>query len=88
MCVERGEIEMEELRRTVKARGAARAIGSLVRRGLLARTYRLARPPIAPKVVPHLRLLVAAHRSDDLVLKGSEELGLQRERHIRDLVQE
>jgi primosomal protein N' (replication factor Y) len=70
--VERTEIEMEDLKRTVKARGAARAIGSLVRRGLLARTYRLARPPIAPKVVPHIRLVEtdAATRHRVATLRG------------------
>ena len=50
-------VESEELKRALKGlRGAARAIGSLVRRGLLARSYRLARPAVQPKVVPTVTL--------------------------------
>src|SRR5207245_4293939 len=46
----------DELKREVK--GGARAVASLLRRGLLARTYRLARPAVGAKVVQHLRLAV------------------------------
>ncbi|MEK7247928.1 MAG: primosomal protein N', partial [Chloroflexota bacterium] len=46
----------EEAKRAVK--GGARAVASLVKRGLVARTYRLARPAVAAKHVPHLRLLI------------------------------
>jgi primosomal protein N' (replication factor Y) len=54
---EREESESEDLKRSLKeVRGAARAIGSLVRRGLVARTYRLARPAVQPRVVAHLTL--------------------------------
>ena len=53
----RDEAEAEEIKRAVK--GGARAMASLVRKGLLARTYRLARPAVTTKVVPHLRLLIA-----------------------------
>ncbi|HVP05018.1 MAG TPA: primosomal protein N' [Dehalococcoidia bacterium] len=53
---ERGEIDAEEGKRAVK--GGVRAVASLVKRGLVARTYRLARPSVAEKHVPHLRLLI------------------------------
>lgn len=54
---ERDEVEIEELKRSLKnMRGAARAIGALVKRGLLARTYRLARPSVQPKVVAYVTL--------------------------------
>ncbi len=53
---DRGEMNVDELKREVK--GGARAVASLLRRGLLARTYRLARPAVAAKVVQHLRLAV------------------------------
>ncbi len=57
---EREEAESEEFKRSLKdVRGAARAIASLVRRGLVARTYRLARPVVQPRVVAHLMLLLA-----------------------------
>lgn len=53
---ERGEVEAEELKRAVKA--GARAMASLVKRGVLARTYRLARPSVAAKMVKELQLLI------------------------------
>jgi primosomal protein N' (replication factor Y) (superfamily II helicase) len=53
---DRGEMNADELKREVK--GGAQAVASLLRRGLLARTYRLARPAVAAKVVQHLRLAV------------------------------
>src|SRR5712692_6556516 len=55
--IDRGEVESEELRRSVKTLGVANAISALLRRGFLHRSYRLSRPPISPTVVPHLRLL-------------------------------
>jgi primosomal protein N' (replication factor Y) len=59
----RTEIDAEEAKRAIKS--GARAVASLVKRGLVARTYRLARPTVAAKHVPHLRLLIDeddAHR--------------------------
>ncbi|MCI0832842.1 MAG: hypothetical protein J4N72_09390, partial [Chloroflexi bacterium] len=48
---EREETESEDLKRSLKdVRGVARAVASLVRRGLVARTYRLARPAVQPRV--------------------------------------
>ncbi|MDO8614781.1 MAG: primosomal protein N' [Dehalococcoidia bacterium] len=55
--LERGEVESEELRRGLKMRGVQAAAGSLLRTGLIERSYRLARPAVTPKVVPHVRLL-------------------------------
>src|SRR3989449_9213634 len=55
-AIELGEIEAEQLRREGKGKGAPSAISSLIKRGFLQRSYRLARPQIAPKVVRHLRL--------------------------------
>jgi primosomal protein N' (replication factor Y) len=51
------ETDAEELKREVK--GGARAIASLIKRAVLARTYRLARPAIAAKTVRELRLAVS-----------------------------
>jgi primosomal protein N' (replication factor Y) len=58
-AIELGELEADELKREVKLRGAPSAIAALVKRGFLLRSYRLARPQIAPKVVKELRLLAA-----------------------------
>ena len=55
-AIELGEIEAELLRREVKIKGAPSAISALIKRGFLQRSYRLARPQIAPKVVRQLRL--------------------------------
>ena len=55
-AIELGEIEAEQLRREVKVKGAPSAISALIKRGFLQRSYRLARPQIAPKGVRQLRL--------------------------------
>ncbi len=57
------ELNSEEVKRDVK--GGARATASLLRRGVLARTYRLARPAVAAKVVQHLRLAVSEDAACD-----------------------
>jgi len=57
------ELEAEDLKREVKA--GARGISSLIKRGALARTYRLARPAVAAKVVRELRLAVADEAARD-----------------------
>lgn len=58
---ERGEILPEDAKRAI--RGGARAAASLVKRGLLTRAYRLARPTVAEKHVPHIRLLIDAEEA-------------------------
>ena len=68
LVAERGEFDTEEVKRAVK--GGARAVASLVKRGLLARTYRLARPSVAEKHVPHLRLLI----DEDVARSQAHEL--------------
>ena len=65
---ERGQIDTEEAKRAIK--GGARAVASLVKRGLVARTYRLARPTVAAKHVPHLRLLI----DEDVARQQAREL--------------
>src|SRR5438093_451784 len=55
-AIERGETEAEQLRRELELKGAPSAIAALIKRGFLQRSYRLARPQIAPKVVHQLRL--------------------------------
>src|SRR5947208_14995475 len=55
-AIDLGETEAELLRRDVKVKGAPSAISALIKRGFLQRSYRLARPQIAPKVVRQLRL--------------------------------
>jgi len=54
-----GETEAEALKKTLGIRGAARSIASLIRGGRIARTYHLARPPVAARLAPHLRLAAA-----------------------------
>ncbi len=68
---EHGETEVEALKRALPGRGSIRAIGSLIRSGHIARTYRLARPPVSSKSAPHLRLTApeAAVRSRIAELK-------------------
>ena len=75
---EREESESEDLKRSLKdVRGIARAIASLIRRGLVARTYRLARPAVQPRVVAHLTLRLS---TDDARKRAAElrEDGSQR----------
>ena len=56
LITERGEIDADEAKKA--ARGGARAVSSLIKKGLIARTYRLARPSVAEKHVSTLRLLI------------------------------
>jgi primosomal protein N' (replication factor Y) len=63
-----GEVNSDDVKREVK--GGARAVASLLKRGLLARTYRLARPAVTAKVVQHLRLAV----SDDAAREEARRL--------------
>ena len=53
--IERGEVEVDELRR-VGFTNAPVLVSSLLRRGFVLRSYRLARPSASPKVVRELRL--------------------------------
>ena len=55
-AIELGETEAEQLRRELKVKGAPSAISALIKRGFLQRSYRLARPQIAAKIVRQLRL--------------------------------
>ena len=50
-----GEIEVDALKRRAGT-GSARALTSLIRRGMVARTYKLARPTVSAKVVTNVRL--------------------------------
>ena len=77
---EREETESEDLKRSLKdVRGVARAVASLVRRGLVARTYRLARPAVQPRVVAQLTLRLSADdarsRAAELRDDGSQRAG-------------
>jgi len=56
------EIESEALKRSLKITGVASAIAALVKRGFLQKSYKLARPAAKPKVVAHLKPLVAEER--------------------------
>jgi primosomal protein N' (replication factor Y) len=55
-AIELGETDTDELRRALKLKGAPSAITALIKRGFLQRSYRLARPQVAPKVLRQLRL--------------------------------
>jgi len=58
--IEQGEVEVEELRRALRLTNVPTLVGALLRRGFAQRSYRLARPLVRPKVVPHLRLLISS----------------------------
>jgi len=70
---EEGVVEAEKLKRATSASGAARAISALIRRGVLARTYRLASPAVAPKVVAHLRLMASEDDARSVAAKLRED---------------
>jgi len=55
--IERGEVDVEELRRALGLTNVPTLVSALLRRGFVQREYQLARPQVRPKVVPHLRLL-------------------------------
>jgi primosomal protein N' (replication factor Y) len=57
--IERVEVDVEELRRTHGLANVTSLVNALLRRDLIQRTYRFARPQVRPKVVGHLRLLVS-----------------------------
>lgn len=65
------EVDAEELKREIK--GGARAVASLIKRGLLARTYRLARPAVAAKVVRELRLAVPEEAGREEAQRSRED---------------
>ena len=57
--IARRQVEADELAGLLGRRGVTAAVEALVRRGLIERSYELARPRVRPKVVSHLRLLVS-----------------------------
>jgi primosomal protein N' (replication factor Y) (superfamily II helicase) len=57
------EANIDELKREVK--GSARAIASLIKKGALARTYRLARPAVSAKMERVVRLSVSKEAARD-----------------------
>ena len=66
-------VELDELKRLLKdVQGSARAIGSLIKSGRLARTYRLARPSVQAKAVAQVTLRIP------------EDEALSRARTLRD----
>ena len=62
--IERGEAEVEELRRALRLTNVPALVSALERRGLVQRAYRLSRPQVQPKVVPHLRLLAPPREAE------------------------
>jgi primosomal protein N' (replication factor Y) len=56
----RREVEMEELGQATRLRGLGAVVDQLAARGLVERTYELGPSKVRAKVVPHIRLLVAA----------------------------
>ncbi len=58
--VTEGRAELEQMRRALRLRSVNTLVSSLLTKGLIERTYELARPQVRPKVVPYLRLLVSA----------------------------
>jgi primosomal protein N' (replication factor Y) len=59
----RGRAETEEMKKALRMPQAGAVAASLVRKGLLACRYELARPRARPHLVPHVRLLVPAHEA-------------------------
>ena len=68
-----GEIELEALKRGVKATGAARAVTSLMKQGMIARTYRLARPAVTTKMVTIVRLALTENEAADVAGRMRQE---------------
>ncbi|MGB6838459.1 MAG: hypothetical protein WBF66_12255, partial [Dehalococcoidia bacterium] len=54
-----GRLEMEELRKRLRARNLSFTVQQLERRGFLVREYQLARPRVGPKTVTLARLAVS-----------------------------
>ncbi|MFQ5878607.1 MAG: primosomal protein N' [Dehalococcoidia bacterium] len=61
--VQRRRVAQEELRDGLRLPNAAAVAEQLARRGLLTRSYSLARPRVGPRVVAHVRLLVPPQRA-------------------------
>ncbi|HLB26114.1 MAG TPA: primosomal protein N' [Dehalococcoidia bacterium] len=55
-----GATEQEQLRRALHLRSVTTLVSALLLKGLVERTYELARPQVRPKVVTHLSLVVPA----------------------------
>jgi primosomal protein N' (replication factor Y) len=79
--LEAGEATAEELARKGRISGAAGAVSALLTRGFVQRSYRLARPGAAPKVVPNVRLLIdvksARAQVGELRASGAARAGLR-----------
>jgi primosomal protein N' (replication factor Y) len=58
-----GRQEVEDLRKRARVPALAAILGQLERRGLLERSYGLARPRVRPKVLVYYRLLVSAEEA-------------------------
>jgi primosomal protein N' (replication factor Y) len=56
----RREVEIEELGQATHLRGLGAVVDQLAGRGLVERTHELGPPKVRAKIVPHIRLLVAA----------------------------
>jgi len=57
--IERGEADPDDLKRSLRLANVPVLVASLLRRGFVQRSYRLARPGAAPKVVRQLRLVAS-----------------------------
>lgn len=55
----RNEVEQQELEKALGAQPATTVVGQLLRRGLVARRFELARPRVGPKLVSYLRLTMS-----------------------------
>ncbi|MEO6197470.1 MAG: primosomal protein N', partial [Dehalococcoidia bacterium] len=64
---------LEALKRGVKATGAARAVTSLMKQGMIARTYRLARPAVTTKMVTIVRLALTENEAADVAGRMRQE---------------
>jgi len=78
-----GRQEIESLRRSLKLRSLMPLVAALERKGLLRRSYELARPRVTARSEPWLRLAVPPEQA----LAAAEELSAARRRKLAALLQ-
>jgi primosomal protein N' (replication factor Y) len=81
--VQRGSAEVKDIERDVKQKGVAASLSQLVQRGLVRRSYSLARPSVRAKIIRYVYL----RNSPDTVLAGVEALGRKRKGRLAKALQ-
>jgi primosomal protein N' (replication factor Y) len=65
--IEAGRLEAKEVEREVRLTGVATALSQLTQRGLLRRSYDLARPTVRAKMVRYVQLNAPRQRADEAI---------------------